>query len=351
MAVAGASKPRIDGRAVNQNPQQGYGDDPRGGSWVAGSTPRRPVRGPEGRGGTGASNSSSRQVPGKVPQGPDAGAPIVPAPHSLSEMKQEDDAQARTEQIAPPAQAEKERARRKRGSLIKELIIVLVAALAISTVVKTFFYRAYVIPSGSMENTLQIHDRVFVNLLSPEVVSLKRGDVVVFKDELGWLRDEAPVAKPGAVAEVLTFLGLRPDDGTQHLVKRVIGMPGDTVTCCSAEGKLEINGVEIDEPYLYAGDDASNMQFKTTVPEGKVWVMGDHRSGSADSRLHQDVQDGFVDISAIEGRADFIAWPFDRLGGVEGPGKAFEEVPDEKALPYRPEEGATSVETDPSAGQ
>lgn len=238
---------------------------------------------------------------------------------------------------APPPEFAAEQSRpRRRGGLLKELVIVAIAALVLSVVVKTFFFKAFVIPSPSMENTLQIRDRVFVNLLVPGPFSLERGDVVVFQDEQSWLQDAPASAPPGPVADALTFLGLRPDDSTQHLVKRIIGMPGDTVECDGNGAKIKVNGVEITEPYLYPDNEPSVDAFKAVVPEGKIWVMGDHRVASADSRAHFEKQGGFVDLDAVEGRADVIAWPLNRIGGVETPEGAFDSVPDRPAAPYDP---------------
>lgn len=234
----------------------------------------------------------------------------------------------------PPGFATPENRPRRRGGLLKELVIVAIAALVLSVVVKTFFFKAFVIPSPSMENTLQITDRVFVNLLVPGPFGLERGDVVVFQDEQSWLQDAPATAPPGPIADALTFLGLRPDDSTQHLVKRIIGMPGDTVECEGNGAKIKVNGVEITEPYLYPSNEPSVDAFKAVVPEGKIWVMGDHRAASADSRAHFDKQGGFVDVDAVEGRADVIAWPLNRIGGVETPEGAFDGVQDRVAAPY-----------------
>jgi len=235
---------------------------------------------------------------------------------------------------------------RSGGSLLKELVIVIVAALVLSVLVKTFLFRAYVIPSESMENTLLVGDRVFVNLLIPGPFELHRGDVVVFKDELGWL-PPTNTPPPGPIADTLTFLGLRPDDSTQHLVKRVIGLPGDTVECCDSQGRITVNGVSLDERYLFPGSEPSEVTFKAVVPEGKLWVMGDNRGNSADSRAHADRQSGFVDLSSVEGRADVIAWPLGRLGGVQTSGHTFDEVPSREAKPYDPQ--AQDTRHDPVA--
>ena len=230
---------------------------------------------------------------------------------------------------ASDAAATPDRPRKKRNPVwaaIREVLIIVVVALVISLVVKTFFFRAFYIPSGSMEQTLQVNDRIFANLMAPGPFELSRGDVVVFRDEEGWL-PPIPSPETNAVSDFFTFVGLLPDPSSQHLIKRIIGMPGDTVECCSADGRLSINGVEITEPYIYPGDNPSDAEFTKTVPEGKIWVMGDHPGASADSRFHEDLQDGFVDLSAVEGRAAVISWPLDRLGGISGEDEVFAGVP------------------------
>ncbi|RAX49927.1 signal peptidase I [Arthrobacter sp. AQ5-05] len=209
---------------------------------------------------------------------------------------------------------------------VREVLIIVVVALVISLVVKTFFFRAFYIPSGSMEETLQVNDRIFANLMAPGPFELNRGDVVVFRDEEGWL-PPIPATATNPVTEFFTFVGLVPDPSNQHLIKRIIGMPGDTVSCCSADGKLAVNGTAITEPYIFPGDNPSDSEFTKTVPEGKIWVMGDHRAASADSRYHEDLQGGFVDISSVEGRAAVISWPLDRIGGISGHHEVFASVP------------------------
>src|SRR6478672_679427 len=172
---------------------------------------------------------------------------------------------------------------------VKELVIVVVLAMALSFVVKTWLFQAFYIPSGSMENTLVKNDRVIVSKLTPGPFDLKRGDIVVFADPGGWL-EPTPQQPHGEVATViregLTFIGLLPDNSENHLIKRVIGLPGDHVRCCDQGGRLTVNGVPVTEPYLMPGDAASESEFDITVPRGRVWVMGDHRSDSSDSRFH-----------------------------------------------------------------
>jgi len=212
----------------------------------------------------------------------------------------------------------------------KEIITILAIALVLSFLIKTFLFRAFYIPSGSMENTLRIDDRIFVNLLVPEPFALKRGDVVVFKDTLGWLPPEQAKTGPFSwIGDVATFVGLAPDSSQQHLVKRVIGLPGDHVKCCDAAGKMTVNGAALTEPYLFPGASPSDTTFDVTVPAGHIWVMGDHRNNSEDSRAHQrDSGTGFVPISAVEGRAIVIAWPLNHVGILGNYPKVFANVPE-----------------------
>lgn len=217
------------------------------------------------------------------------------------------------------------------GGWLREVATIVVIALLLSFLIKTFLFRAFYIPSGSMEETLEINDRIFVNLLVPEPFDLNRGDVVVFKDTKGWLPELPPAAEgPGTwIRDALIFVGLVPDTSEQHLVKRVIGTEGDRVVCCDADGKITVNGEPLTEPYIYPGASPSDIAFDVVVPEGKVWVMGDHRNASADSREHlQDPSGGFVDVEDIEGKAAVTAWPLNRAGFVGSYPEVFENVPD-----------------------
>ncbi|MGJ9402628.1 signal peptidase I [Arthrobacter sp. KK5.5] len=211
---------------------------------------------------------------------------------------------------------------------LKEVLIVIGIALVLSFVIKTFFFRAFYIPSGSMEPTLEIDDRIFVNLMVPGPFDLTRGDVVVFRDDQDWLGETLPMPTD-PVTNFLAFVGLVPDSTDQHLVKRVIGLPGDTVQCCGSDGRLSVNGEPVTEPYIWPGAAPSDEEFKVTVPEGKLWVMGDHRDASADSRFHRDAQGGFVDVETVEGKASVIAWPLNRAGVVDGEHEVFNTVPDD----------------------
>ena len=220
------------------------------------------------------------------------------------------------------------------GAAVKEFAIVVGMALVLSFIVKTWLLQAFYIPSGSMEDTLVLNDRVIVSKLTPGPIDLKRGDIIVFADPGEWL-DEVPAAKKGpvatAVTETLTFVGLLPDNSENHLIKRVIGLPGDHVVCCDEGGRITINGTAIKEPYLKPGDAASEQDFDITVPNGRVWVMGDHRSNSADSRAHDgpenDGSQGSVDERLIVGRAVALVWPLDHLTWLSNPTATFAQVP------------------------
>lgn len=212
---------------------------------------------------------------------------------------------------------------------LKEVATVVVIAVVLSFLIKTFLFRAFYIPSESMVNTLDVNDRIFVNLLVPEPFALERGDVVVFKDTKGWLVP-TPEKADGPftwVQDGLTFVGLLPDNSEQHLVKRVIGLPGDHVVCCDVGGKLTINGDAIDEKYINPAEVPDIRNFDVVVPAGKIWVMGDNRNHSADSRAHQDTNGGFIDMPDIEGQAAVIAWPLNRITGLGNYPDVFRNVP------------------------
>ena len=208
----------------------------------------------------------------------------------------------------------------RKGSLARELPILVVVALLVSLFIKTFLVQFFFIPSGSMENTLQINDRVAVNKIPFISNTIHRGDVVVFRDPAGWLPTAVPVTG-GKVAvkikEGLVAVGVLPNPAKQYLVKRVIGVAGDKVVCCSKNKALLINGKEAVEKYIYAGNTPSDSQFSVVVPEGKIWVMGDHRGASADSRYHQDdINKGFVPLDKVTGRVVGIIWPLKNFGLV-----------------------------------
>ena len=205
---------------------------------------------------------------------------------------------------------------RRRGAtrLARDLAIIVVVALLASFLIKTFVVRSFYIPSGSMENTLQVDDRVLVNEVAPRVGGISNGDVVVFEDPGGWLPAPTAVASPVEIA--LSVVGLAAADTENHLIKRVIGLPGDTVACCDPFGHLILNGVPLEEPYAVlptTSSPAAPVAFDVIVPEGVVWVMGDNRYRSKDSVYHRDdPAGGFVPLDRVVGTAFVINWPASR---------------------------------------
>nr|WP_236778950.1 signal peptidase I [Agromyces seonyuensis] len=231
---------------------------------------------------------------------------------------------------------------------LRDLAIIFVVAVLVSFLIKTFLIRSFFIPSGSMENTLVVDDRIIVNELVPDVVGLERGDVVVFQDPGGWL-DSAPEIEQSpvtaAVEWFLSLVGLAAPDSDDHLIKRVIGLPGDTVECCNALGQLSVNGVPLDESAyvkLPVGESrVSQIDFSVTVPEGSMWVMGDNRWNSQDSRYHMDMPGGgSVPIDDVVGRAFVISWPVSRWGWLGNYPEVFDGVPDPADVPA--DSGATT---------
>ena len=212
-----------------------------------------------------------------------------------------------------------------------DAVLIVGTALILSVAIKAFLIRSFYIPSGSMLDTLEINDRIIVNVLAPEVVPMNRGDVVVFRDPGGWL-GAIPTTEKDPVTEVTDFVlgtfGITAPDSAEHLVKRIIGLPGDTVTCCDADGRLLINGVAVDEPYIRDGVSPSDLEFAVTVPEGYYWVMGDNRPNSTDSRYHQDLPTGgFVPEEVIVGRAFVISWPVENWTFLSNFPETYVDVP------------------------
>ncbi|MEU8695272.1 signal peptidase I [Streptomyces sp. NPDC048665] len=223
--------------------------------------------------------------------------------------------------------------RKRRRSAVREVPLLVGVAVLIALVLKTFLVQAFVIPSGSMEQTIRIGDRVLVDKFTPWFGSEpQRGDVVVFHDPGGWLADEQTTKTndPIVVKQVkegLTFIGLLPSDNEKDLIKRVIGVGGDHVKCCDAQGRMTVNGTPLTEGnYIYPGDAPSAMRFDITVPKGRLWVMGDHRGNSADSRFHMNTPyGGTVSVDSVVGRAVAIGWPFDHWTRLQEP-KTFASV-------------------------
>jgi len=214
------------------------------------------------------------------------------------------------------------RRRLKPIRLWREIPILLCIALVLALGIKTFAVQAFYIPSPSMENTIMPGDRVLVNKFSPWFgAQPQRGQIVVFEDPGGWLSGSEqssgstnPIIR--GVKGAFTFVGLLP--GQQDLIKRVIGLPGDVVKCCDAQGRITVNGVPLSESdYLYPGAAPSEQSFDVTVPPGHIWVMGDNRGDSADSRYHMNNgSDGTVPIDDVVGHAFVLIWPPNRVGGL-----------------------------------
>ena len=210
----------------------------------------------------------------------------------------------------------------------QELGLLLVIALVLAVGIKALFLQAFYIPSGSMNDTLVFNDRILVQKVSYwGSASPERGDVVVFADPGGWLDDAAAPQPRNVLAKALEVFGLFPTGG--HLVKRVIGVGGDTVACCDKRGRVTVNGTALHErDYLAAGERPSAITFEQEVPEGHLWVLGDNRNSSRDSRFNQDQPgQGFVPVDNVVGRAFLITWPFTRFGLIDFHHEVFAGVP------------------------
>jgi signal peptidase I len=217
----------------------------------------------------------------------------------------------------------------------KEFAAVVVGAVIVASLLRGFVGQMFIIPSDSMQNTLQVNDRVLVEKLS----SVKRGQIVVFKDPGGWLT--GPRAKErGPIGKAFQFIGILPDTSTEHLIKRVVGLPGDSVSCCDTSGRISVNDQPLEEnSYLYAGSDGvqvkpSQIRFEVVVPAGRIFVLGDNRVHSRDSRCHlNDVQAGttkganaFVPTDLVVGRAIAVVWPLGNARRLHTPA-TFEALP------------------------
>jgi signal peptidase I len=212
-----------------------------------------------------------------------------------------------------------------RRSVVEMVVLVLVAVVVVS-LVRHHVAQVYSIPSGSMQPLLEPGDRVVVTRLDDEV---RRGDVVVF-DGTGLFSFEAP-ASPGRVAldTVGGWLGM--PSGQRDFVKRVIGVAGDRVVCCDDQGRVSVNGRPLDETYVHPGDDPSELRFDVEVPKGRLWLMGDHRADSADSRSHLgDPGGGMVPVERVVGRVVAVAWPPSAVTTIDRDGQSPAEETDER---------------------
>jgi len=192
----------------------------------------------------------------------------------------------------------------RRRSFWRELPVLVIVAVLIAVVVRTFFLQTFYIPSQSMENTLLVNDRVLVNKLVYDLRDPRRGEVVVFKPPASWRAT--------------------PDEA--DFIKRVVGVPGDRVACCDAQGRVTVNGRAIDEAYLFPGNAPSDDEFDVTVPPGRLFMMGDHRELSGDSRKHLEDASGTISQDQVVGRAFLVFWPVSRAGTLPVP-STYEAIP------------------------
>jgi signal peptidase I len=305
----GRTRPgQVDGQQLGGAP----GDDAAAGAGPAGFDGRSPGAWPGGPGGAFGGGTATDEpqvvagdgVPGDGVPGDGAGG-AGPAAGT---------ARPRGNAAGEPRRGRRRGKRRPSMSWWVELPILLVFALVLALLIKSFVVQAFFIPSSSMENTLEIGDKVLVNKLVYDFRSIHRGDVVVFNGDGSW--DPVPVQPAPLLSRVWNsvsgLFGTAP--GVHDYIKRVIGIPGDHVACCNRQGQVTVNGVPLSEKsYLYAGDAPSEQRFSITVPAGRLWVMGDHRSVSWDSRGHMsDPGNGTIPENHVVGRAFVIVAPVSR---------------------------------------
>jgi signal peptidase I len=247
--------------------------------------------------------------------------PATPAPDAESESGAElaDEQGASDNDANLTANGEKETKRKR--PFWRDLAVIVIAALVLTILLKAFVVQVFSIPSGSMENTLLPGDRILVNKMVYRFRSIDRGDIVVFSGSGSWDPVTSPPSNPLARVwdDVTGLVGIT-GPGTDY-VKRVIGIPGDHVVCCNANGQVTVNGVALSEKsYIYPGALPSQIRFNITVPPDRLWVMGDNRADSDDSRYRMgDVGGGTIPASAVVGRAFLIIYPLSRLGDLPIP--------------------------------
>ncbi|MCU1691505.1 MAG: signal peptidase, partial [Frankiales bacterium] len=245
------------------------------------------------------------------------------------------------EGVAPSGRHERSRKAHK-GGFWRELPVLLGVALVLALLIKAFLVQAFYIPSGSMMNTLQIDDRVLVNKLVYRARDVHRGEVIVFKGPEGWAPEYTPPEPAQGIEKVTRFIsGLVVGvHGEKDFIKRVIALPGDRVACCT-DGKVTVTPkgsttpVQLQEPYVFSDPGAVQTPFcakgdneqtcpagseGVLVPEGRLWVMGDHRDQSSDSRYHRQFDDGTIPVDDVIGRAFVIVWPVSRATVLRVPG-------------------------------
>ena len=243
------------------------------------------------------------------------------APDPGAEQGAKADAQAAAEQapVDSAEQADKDKPKKRR--FWRDLLVIVVAALALTILLKTFVVQVFSIPSGSMENTLLPGDRILVSKIVYKFRPIARGDIVVFSGAGSWDSPTPPASNwlTGLWDDATNLVGIAGPD--TDYVKRVIGIPGDHVVCCNAQGQVTVNSVPLSESsYVFPGDHPSDLRFNITVPPGRLWVMGDNRGDSDDSRYRaNDPGQGTIPESAVVGRAFLIIWPFSRISDLPIP--------------------------------
>ena len=208
---------------------------------------------------------------------------------------------------------------------VKEVAIVVVVALVLSALIRTLLVQAFYVPSASMEDTLLINDRIIASKITTDVVGVHRGDIVVFKDPGAWL---SPVeVNNGPIRSFLMWVGLLPSNSGDDLVKRVIGVGGDRVICCNEQGQISVNGKTlVNESYVRPGEVTDQIRFDIVVPDKHIFVMGDNRGNSEDSRFHLDANNGAVPVDNVVGRVVLRIWPLDRFSPLTRP-NSFDAIP------------------------
>jgi signal peptidase I len=234
---------------------------------------------------------------------------------------------AQADAQAPADSASKAGKPKRKRSFWRDLVVIVVAALALTILLKAFVVQVFSIPSGSMENTLLPGDRILVSKVVYDFRPIDRGDIVVFSGAGSWDPPDQPASNwlTGLWGDAINLVGIA-GPGTDY-VKRVIGVPGDHVACCNAQGQVTVNGVPLSESsYIYPGDTPSQLRFNITVPAGRLWVMGDNRGDSDDSRYRvNDPGEGTIPESAVVGRAFLIIWPLSRVSDLPIP-NTFEQA-------------------------
>jgi signal peptidase I len=258
---------------------------------------------------------------------PDDGVPASDAESGAGDssttesVTAESGAQTAADQPETPPVPAGGRAKKRKRPLWRDLFVVIMVAVVLTVLLKAFVVQVFSIPSGSMENTLLPGDRILVSKIVYRFRPITRGDVVVFSGAGSW--DPAAVAPSNPVVrywdDLVNAVGVAAP-GTDY-VKRVIGIPGDRVMCCDAQGRVTVNGVPLNEkPYIYPGDVPSQVHFSVTVPPDRLWVMGDNRADSDDSRYRPAApDDGTIPESAVVGRAFVIIWPLSRINDIPIP--------------------------------